>query len=84
MPQGTLATAATLGTVGRYSVVSYRHLKLTFYIGAGLLWYGQNYLIYPSAFPPGSRIGLVRFLPEKDMRLMKVTHLQLIRGCQAG
>lgn len=25
--------------------------------GAGLLWYGQNYLIYPSAFPPGSRIG---------------------------
>ncbi|KDQ23084.1 hypothetical protein PLEOSDRAFT_1048995, partial [Pleurotus ostreatus PC15] len=23
--------------------------------GAGLLWYGQNYLIYPSAFPPGSR-----------------------------
>ncbi|KAG6908289.1 hypothetical protein DXG01_005390 [Tephrocybe rancida] len=26
-------------------------------IGAGLLWYGQNYLIYPSAFPPGSRTG---------------------------
>lgn len=25
--------------------------------GAGLLWYGQNYLIYPSAFPPGSRTG---------------------------
>ncbi|KAG9219795.1 hypothetical protein CCMSSC00406_0008172 [Pleurotus cornucopiae] len=24
-------------------------------VGAGLLWYGQNYLIYPSAFPPGSR-----------------------------
>jgi hypothetical protein len=25
--------------------------------GVGLIWYGQNYLIYPSAFPPGSRIG---------------------------
>lgn len=24
-------------------------------IGMGLLYYGQNYLIYPSAFPPGSR-----------------------------
>ncbi|KAF8154778.1 Alpha/Beta hydrolase protein [Crassisporium funariophilum] len=37
--KGTLATVATLSTVG-----------------AGLLWYGQNYLIYPSAFPSGSRI----------------------------
>ncbi|TFK23981.1 BEM46 family protein [Coprinopsis marcescibilis] len=36
--KGTVATAATLSTVG-----------------AGLLWYGQNYLIYPSAFPSGSR-----------------------------
>lgn len=36
--KGTLATAATLSTVG-----------------VGLLYYGQNYLIYPSAFPPGSR-----------------------------
>jgi len=27
-------------------------------IGAGLLYYGQNYLIYPSAFPPGSRIDV--------------------------
>ncbi|KAF9531417.1 BEM46 family protein [Crepidotus variabilis] len=35
----TLATAATLSTVG-----------------VGLAYYGQNYLIYPSAFPPGSRI----------------------------
>lgn len=25
--------------------------------GCGLLYYGQNYLIYPSAFPPGSRTG---------------------------
>ncbi|KAG2034759.1 alpha/beta-hydrolase [Suillus americanus] len=24
-------------------------------LGCGLLYYGQNYLIYPSAFPPGSR-----------------------------
>ena len=27
-------------------------------IGLGLLYYGQNYLIYPSAFPPGSRTGM--------------------------
>ncbi|KAI6016771.1 hypothetical protein EDC04DRAFT_510250 [Pisolithus marmoratus] len=26
-------------------------------IGCGLLYYGQNYLIYPSAFPPESRTG---------------------------
>ena len=26
--------------------------------GFGLLYYGQNYLIYPSAFPPGSRTGV--------------------------
>ena len=26
-------------------------------LGFGLLYYGQNYLIYPSAFPPGSRTG---------------------------
>ncbi|KIM43444.1 hypothetical protein M413DRAFT_443384 [Hebeloma cylindrosporum] len=25
-------------------------------LSAGLVYYGQNYLIYPSAFPPGSRI----------------------------
>lgn len=25
--------------------------------GVGLLFFGQNYLIYPSAFPPGSRTG---------------------------
>ncbi|KJA22504.1 hypothetical protein HYPSUDRAFT_40881 [Hypholoma sublateritium FD-334 SS-4] len=36
--KGTLATAATLST-----------------LGVGLAYYGQNYLIYPSAFPPGSR-----------------------------
>lgn len=29
-----------------------------FYVAAGVLYYGQNYLIYPSAFPPGSRIGV--------------------------
>lgn len=27
-------------------------------LGCGLLYYGQNYLIYPSAFPPGSRTGV--------------------------
>ncbi|EIW75926.1 alpha beta-hydrolase [Coniophora puteana RWD-64-598 SS2] len=27
-------------------------------IGCGLLYYGQNYLIYPSAFPPGARLDV--------------------------
>ncbi|TFK63941.1 alpha/beta-hydrolase [Pluteus cervinus] len=27
-------------------------------LSAGLLWYGQNYLIYPSAFPQGSRVDV--------------------------
>jgi abhydrolase domain-containing protein 13 len=26
-------------------------------VGVGLLYYGQNFLVYPSAFPPGSRNG---------------------------
>ncbi|KAJ6494003.1 Alpha/Beta hydrolase protein [Mycena vitilis] len=56
--KGTLATAATLSTVG-----------------AGLLYYGQNYLIYPSAFPPGSRTEDVPVpstygLPYQDLELM--------------
>ncbi|KAF9465466.1 Alpha/Beta hydrolase protein [Collybia nuda] len=54
--KGTLATAATLSTVG-----------------AGLLWYGQNYLIYPSAFPPGSRIEVPApsdfGIPYQDLEL---------------
>jgi len=25
--------------------------------GVGLLYYGQNFLVYPSAFPPGARNG---------------------------
>jgi len=32
-------------------------------LGIGLLYYGQNYLIYPSAFPSGSRIDVL--LPSK-------------------
>ncbi|KAJ7820746.1 Alpha/Beta hydrolase protein [Mycena olivaceomarginata] len=54
--KGTLATAATLSTVG-----------------AGLLYYGQNYLIYPSAFPPGSRTDVpvpsAYGLPYTDLEL---------------
>ncbi|KAG6865265.1 hypothetical protein C0991_004004 [Blastosporella zonata] len=54
LAKGTLATAATLSTVG-----------------AGLLWYGQNYLIYPSAFPPGSRtdVPTPEGLPYEDLTL---------------
>lgn len=42
--------------------------------GAGLLWYGQNYLIYPSAFPPGSRIGSRVWLCLKPLMLIKVNY----------
>ncbi|KAJ8473944.1 hypothetical protein ONZ45_g16114 [Pleurotus djamor] len=42
-------------------------------VGAGLLWYGQNYLIYPSAFPPGSRTEVATpaefGLPYEDLVL---------------
>jgi len=34
----------------------------------GLIWYGQNYLIYPSAFPPGSRIGIFCSLLPRNLR----------------
>ncbi|KAJ3532194.1 hypothetical protein NMY22_g7842 [Coprinellus aureogranulatus] len=41
--------------------------------GAGLLWYGQNYLIYPSAYPPGSRNDVARpsdfGIPYQDLEL---------------
>ncbi|KAF8233868.1 alpha/beta-hydrolase, partial [Tricholoma matsutake] len=42
-------------------------------IGASLLWYGQNYLIYPSAFPPGSRTEVPKptdfGIPYQDLEL---------------
>ncbi|KAF5340323.1 hypothetical protein D9611_007810 [Ephemerocybe angulata] len=42
-------------------------------VGAGLLWYGQNYLIYPSAFPPGSRNDVAKpsdfGIPYQDVEL---------------
>ncbi|KAG6333738.1 hypothetical protein ID866_5351 [Astraeus odoratus] len=42
-------------------------------IGCGLLYYGQNYLIYPSAFPPGSRTEVDKpdkyGLPNSDLEL---------------
>ncbi|KAK7689509.1 hypothetical protein QCA50_007301 [Cerrena zonata] len=42
-------------------------------VAFGLLYYGQNYLIYPSAFPPGSRTDVPnpeRFgLPYHDLEL---------------
>ncbi|KAJ2935289.1 hypothetical protein H1R20_g1806, partial [Candolleomyces eurysporus] len=52
-------TAATAATLGT--------------LGAGLLWYGQNYLIYPSAFPAGSRTEVSLpseyGMPYKDVEL---------------
>jgi hypothetical protein len=38
-------------------------MLLCFLPGIGLIYYGQNFLIYPSAFPPGSRIGV--WTPKK-------------------
>jgi fermentation-respiration switch protein FrsA (DUF1100 family) len=42
-------------------------------IGVGLLYYGQNFLIYPSAFPPGSRTEVPvpsdYGLPYEDLKL---------------
>ncbi|KAF9559944.1 alpha/beta-hydrolase [Agrocybe pediades] len=42
-------------------------------LGVGLIYYGQNYLIYPSAFPPGSRIDVAVpsdfELPYEDLQL---------------
>ncbi|KAJ6461088.1 Alpha/Beta hydrolase protein [Mycena sanguinolenta] len=42
-------------------------------VGAGLLYYGQNYLIYPSAYPTGSRTDVAvpsEFgLPYEDLEL---------------
>ncbi len=35
----------------------YKFMYLIVTQGVGLLWYGQGFLIYPSAFPPGSRTG---------------------------
>ena len=54
--QGTLATAALGLFVSGYNFT--RHTYDRFLPGIGLIYYGQNYLIYPSAFPPGSRIGV--------------------------
>lgn len=37
--------------------ISSIHVPPRLPVAFGLLYYGQNYLIYPSAFPPGSRTG---------------------------
>lgn len=43
-------------------------------IGVGLLWYGQNYLIYPASFPEGSRTNVpvpTQYdLPYEDLSLV--------------
>jgi len=43
-------------------------------IGVGLLWYGQNYLIYPASFPEGSRTNVpvpTQYgLPYEDLTLV--------------
>ncbi|CCM01261.1 uncharacterized protein FIBRA_03310 [Fibroporia radiculosa] len=50
-------------------------------VGVGLLFFGQNYLIYPSAFPPGSRTEVplpIDFgLPYQDPELVTPDGLKL-------
>ncbi|KAI0367264.1 alpha/beta-hydrolase [Pilatotrama ljubarskyi] len=50
-------------------------------VGAGLLFFGQNYLIYPSGFPPGSRTGVpvpTDFgLPYQDLPLVTPDNVTL-------
>ncbi|KAI8973132.1 alpha/beta-hydrolase [Trametes punicea] len=50
-------------------------------VGFGLLFFGQNYLIYPSAFPPGSRTEVpvpADFgLPYQDLALVTPDHVTL-------
>ncbi len=41
--------------------------------GMGLLYYGQNFLIYPSAFPAGARES--EFLSPPLPRLALTTHV---------
>lgn len=42
-------------------------------LSVGILWYGQGYLIYPSAFPPGSRTDVAKptsyGIPYEDLDL---------------
>lgn len=63
--QGTFASAVGFSTLsaflslsppasGRTMLTLNQQIRT---VGLGLLYYGQNYLIYPSAFPPGSRTG---------------------------
>ncbi|KAH8109951.1 alpha/beta-hydrolase [Phellopilus nigrolimitatus] len=51
---GYLPTLESLAKGAFASAVGFSTLSL------GLLYYGQNYLIYPSAFPPGSRTEVSR------------------------
>ncbi|KAH9024510.1 alpha/beta-hydrolase [Lactarius pseudohatsudake] len=57
--KGTAATAAGLGTVGQTFTFTPLSIgtneRTTPLPGMGLLYYGQNFLIYPSAFPAGAR-----------------------------
>ncbi|OBZ78246.1 Protein bem46 [Grifola frondosa] len=50
-------------------------------VGFGLLFFGQNYLIYPSAFPPGSRTEVpvpTDFdLPYQDLQLTTIDGVKL-------
>ncbi|KAI0055297.1 alpha/beta-hydrolase [Artomyces pyxidatus] len=50
-------------------------------IGMGLLYYGQNFLIYPSAFPPGSRenvpVPTDFSLPYSDLELTTPDNVKL-------
>lgn len=46
--------------------------------GLGLLYYGQGYLIYPSAFPPGSRESMFMHVLSTDLSFMTPLSLTLV------
>ncbi|KAI0777406.1 alpha/beta-hydrolase [Trametes elegans] len=86
--KGTAATAAGLSTVGEFFKRIPQHTILTCdtssclgHAGFGLLFFGQNYLIYPSAFPPGSRTEVpvpTDFgLPYQDLPLVTPDNVTL-------
>lgn len=53
-----MATAAALSSIGSFNRDSFLARLTVRAAGVGLVYYGQNFLIYPSAFPPGSKVGV--------------------------
>ena len=69
--------------VSCHGIITFHSLMLTAHpvpflldhSGFGLLFFGQNYLIYPSSYPPGSRTGA-------SCTFTYSTTLDLLVGCR--